>query len=192
MLPLTIFDKRLDRVAIHSQWFSLEPFGHPLRRPEATFAGRVHLRACLEGAYHVMDEPTMYVSDTRPTARQLWRPPVGVLEVGVLGAQGLTPMKTADGRGTTDAYCVAKYGQKWVRTRTVVDSCSPRWNEQYTWEVYDPCTVLTLAMFDNCQLGKANAAAGKAVTPGGAVEVCHILGRDETLRRLRLGLEKLG
>ena len=36
------------------------------------------------------------------------------------------------------------------------------------------------------------AAAGKAVTPGGAVEVCHILGRDETLRRLRLGLEKLG
>ena len=36
------------------------------------------------------------------------------------------------------------------------------------------------------------AAAGKAVTPGGAVEVCHILGRDETLRRLRFGLEKLG
>ena len=35
------------------------------------------------------------------------------------------------------------------------------------------------------------AAAGKAVTPGGAVEICHILGRDETLRRLRLGLEKL-
>ena len=35
------------------------------------------------------------------------------------------------------------------------------------------------------------AAAGKSVTPGGAVEVCHILGREETLRRLRLGLEKL-
>ena len=35
------------------------------------------------------------------------------------------------------------------------------------------------------------AAAGKAVTPGGAVEICHILGRDETVRRLKIGLEKL-
>ena len=34
-------------------------------------------------------------------------------------------------------------------------------------------------------------AAGKSVTPGGAVEICHILGKDETLRRLRLGLDKL-
>jgi len=35
------------------------------------------------------------------------------------------------------------------------------------------------------------AAAGKAVTPGGAVEICAILGREECLRRLRSGLEKL-
>ena len=35
------------------------------------------------------------------------------------------------------------------------------------------------------------AAAGKLVTPGGAVEICAILGREETLRRLRLVLEKL-
>ena len=35
------------------------------------------------------------------------------------------------------------------------------------------------------------AAAGKAVTPGGAVEICRILGREETLRRLRIALEKL-
>ena len=35
------------------------------------------------------------------------------------------------------------------------------------------------------------AAAGKAVTPGGAVEICRILGREECLRRLRVGLEKL-
>ena len=35
------------------------------------------------------------------------------------------------------------------------------------------------------------AAAGKAVTPGGAVEICHILGREETLRRLDIGMEKL-
>ena len=35
------------------------------------------------------------------------------------------------------------------------------------------------------------AVAGKLVTPGGAVELCHILGKEETLRRLRLGMEKL-
>ena len=36
------------------------------------------------------------------------------------------------------------------------------------------------------------AAAGKAVTPGGAVEICRILGRVETLRRINIALEKLG
>ena len=35
------------------------------------------------------------------------------------------------------------------------------------------------------------AVAGKAVTPGGAVEICRILGKDETLRRIRIGIEKL-
>ena len=35
------------------------------------------------------------------------------------------------------------------------------------------------------------AVAGKLVTPGGAVELCYILGKEEALRRLRLGLEKL-
>ncbi|NP_001148072.2 anthranilate phosphoribosyltransferase-like protein [Zea mays] len=174
LLPLTIFEKRLDCRPVQSQWFSLEHFGRPA---PAVFAGRVHLRACLEGAYHVMEEPTMYASDTRPTARQLWRPPIGVLEVGVLGAQGLTPMKTVDGRGMTDAYCVAKYGQKWVRTRTVVDSCSPRWNEQYTWEVYDPCTVLTLAVFDNCHLGSASAGNGAL--------------RDQRIGKVRIRLSTL-
>uniref|UniRef100_A0A0D9W657 C2 domain-containing protein n=1 Tax=Leersia perrieri TaxID=77586 RepID=A0A0D9W657_9ORYZ len=172
VVPLTLFEKRLDRRPPPSQWFSLEPFGHRL----ATAAtGRVHIRACLDGAYHVMDEPAMYASDTRPTARQLWRPPIGVLEVGVLGAQGLPPMKTADVT-TTDAYCVAKYGHKWVRTRTVVDSCSPRWNEQYTWEVYDPCTVLTLAVFDNRHLGHSTTAAAA---------------KDERIGKVRIRLSTL-
>ena len=35
------------------------------------------------------------------------------------------------------------------------------------------------------------AAAGVQVTPGGAMEILAILGRDEALRRLRLGLAKL-
>lgn len=35
------------------------------------------------------------------------------------------------------------------------------------------------------------ALSGKAVTPGGAVELCHILGREETLRRLKAGVAQL-
>jgi len=35
------------------------------------------------------------------------------------------------------------------------------------------------------------AVSGKAVTPGGAVEICHILGRNETIRRIKTGIEKL-
>ena len=35
------------------------------------------------------------------------------------------------------------------------------------------------------------AIAGKTVTPGGAVEICYILGRDETIERVRHGIKKL-
>ena len=35
------------------------------------------------------------------------------------------------------------------------------------------------------------ALSGKAVTPGGAVELCHILGKEETLRRMEKGMEQL-
>jgi hypothetical protein len=73
-------------------------------------------------------------------------------------------MKTKEGRGTTDAYCVAKYGLKWVRTRTIIENFNPKWNEQYTWEVYDPSTVITFGVFDNCHLGGGE----KPATGGGA------------------------
>ncbi len=36
------------------------------------------------------------------------------------------------------------------------------------------------------------AVSGKPTTPGGAVELCQILGKDETLRRIRAGIEQLG
>ncbi|XP_061366133.1 FT-interacting protein 1-like [Gastrolobium bilobum] len=164
ILPLTLFEKRLDHRPVHSRWFNLEKFGFGMleadRRKELKFSTRIHLRICLEGGYHVLDESTLYTSDQRPTARQLWKQPIGILEVGILGAQGLLPMKMKDGRGSTDAYCVAKYGQKWVRTRTILDTFSPKWNEQYTWEVYDPCTVITLGVFDNCHLGGGEKGSG--------------------------------
>nr|DAD37952.1 TPA_asm: hypothetical protein HUJ06_008593 [Nelumbo nucifera] len=183
-LPLNIFEKRLDHRPVHSRWFNLEKFGFGVlegdRRKELKFSSRIHLRVCLEGGYHVLDESTMYTSDQRPTARQLWKQPIGILEVGILSAQGLLPMKMKDSRGATDAYCVAKYGQKWVRTRTIIDSFSPIWNEQYKWEVYDPCTVITLGVFDNCHLG-----GGEKPAAGGGPA------RDSRIGKVRIRLSTL-
>ncbi|KAJ0428482.1 putative C2 domain, phosphoribosyltransferase, C2 domain superfamily [Helianthus annuus] len=138
-------DKRTDdRSTLGSRWFNL--VGDESR----PYAGRIHVGVCLEGGYHVLDEAAHVTSDVRPTAKQLSKPAIGVLEVGIRGATNLLPVKTKDGtRGTTDSYVVAKYGPKWVRTRTILDRFNPRWNEQYTWDVYDPCTVLTIGVFDN-------------------------------------------
>ncbi|TQD85077.1 hypothetical protein C1H46_029361 [Malus baccata] len=184
-MPIDAFEKRLDHRPVLSRWFNLEKYGfgvlEPDRRKELKFSSRIHLRVCLEGGYHVLDESTMYISDQRPTARQLWKQPVGILEVGILSAQGLLPMKMKEGRGSTDPYCVAKYGQKWVRTRTILDTLSPKWNEQYTWEVYDPCTVITLGVFDNCHLGggeKQTSTAGNGA-------------RDSRIGKVRIRLSTL-
>ncbi|XP_048633222.1 FT-interacting protein 7-like [Brassica napus] len=133
-----------DRTEPKSRWFNL---AGDENKP---YSGRIHVKVCLEGGYHVLDEAAHVTSDVRPSAKQLAKPPIGLLEVGVRGATNLLPVKTRDGtRGTTDAYVVAKYGPKWVRTRTILDRFNPRWNEQYTWDVYDPCTVLTIGVFDN-------------------------------------------
>lgn len=188
-LPLDSFERRLDHRPVHSRWFNLEKYGfgvlEPDRRKELKFSSRVHLRVCLEGGYHVLDESTMYISDQRPTARQLWKAPIGILEVGILSAKGLLPMKMKDNRGYTDAYCVAKYGHKWVRTRTILDNFNPKWNEQYTWEVYDPCTVVTLGVFDNCHLGSEKPNVGGVGGGGGGMV------RDARIGKVRIRLSTL-
>nr|CAD1824227.1 unnamed protein product [Ananas comosus var. bracteatus] len=108
-VPVSSVEQRLDeRHVPASRWVNLEA------EAEGGYRGRVHLRLCLEGGYHVLDEAAHVCSDYRPTAKQLWKPPVGVLELGILGARGLLPMKTkggGGGKGSTDAYCVAKYGR---------------------------------------------------------------------------------
>ncbi|XP_050227938.1 FT-interacting protein 3 [Mercurialis annua] len=156
IIPLSSVEKRADDRIIHSRWFNLEkPVAVDVDQlKKDKFSSRIHLRVCLDGGYHVLDESTHYSSDLRPTAKQLWRPPIGILELGILNAVGLHPMKTRDGRGTSDTYCVAKYGHKWIRTRTLIDNLHPKYNEQYTWEVFDPATVLTVGVFDNNQLGE--------------------------------------
>ncbi|KAH6789692.1 Calcium-dependent lipid-binding plant phosphoribosyltransferase family protein [Perilla frutescens var. frutescens] len=161
VIPLHGVEKRMDFKTPGSRWYNLEK--HTIsgngQRNVSTLNSRLHLRICFDGGYHVLDELTHYTSDLRATARQLWKPAVGVLELGILNAQGLAAMKSRDGRGFTDAYCVAKYGQKWIRTRTILNSFNPKWNEQYTWEVYDPCTVITVGVFDNCHLQGVNGGA---------------------------------
>ncbi|KAG7555647.1 C2 domain [Arabidopsis suecica] len=144
-VPLSAIERRVDDRLVASRWFGFEDPNDEKRGNRS----RVHLRLCFDGGYHVMDEAAHVCSDYRPTARQLWKPAVGIVELGVIGCKNLLPMKTVNGKGSTDAYTVAKYGTKWVRTRTVSDSLDPKWNEQYTWKVYDPCTVLTIGVFDS-------------------------------------------
>lgn len=156
-IPLTSVERRADDRFIRTRWYNIERSISDAMEGDKgkkdKFSSRIHLRVCLDGGYHVLDQPIQYSSDLRPTAKQLWKSSIGVLELGILGADGLHPMKTRDSKGTSDTYCVAKYGQKWVRTRTVVNSLSPKYNEQYTWEVYDPATVLTVGVFDDSHIG---------------------------------------
>lgn len=149
-IPLSAVERRVDDRKVASRWFSFE---NPDGDEKRMYRGRMHLRLCFDGGYHVMDEAAHVCSDYRPTARQLWKPPLGSVELGVIGCKNLIPVKTVNGKGCTDAYCVAKYGPKWVRTRTVCDSLEPKWNEQYTFKVYDPCTVLSIGVFDNSGSG---------------------------------------
>ncbi|KAM1395845.1 hypothetical protein ACFX2I_013608 [Malus domestica] len=148
-IPLTAIERRVDDRKVASRWFSLESPGEEDQKKRTVYRGRMHLRLCFDGGYHVMDEAAYVCSDYLPTARQLWKPPLGTVELGVIGCKNLIPVKTVSGKGCTDAYCVAKYGSKWVRTRTVCDSLEPKWNEQYTFKVYDPCTVLSIGVFDS-------------------------------------------
>ena len=67
----------------------------------------------------------------------------------------------------------------------------PQWNNDFIHETLvgmaEGLEVKTATMMWPVRI----AAAGKAVTPGGAIEICSILGQEETVRRLKLGLEKL-
>lgn len=143
-IPLKSVGKRNDNSAAASLWYDLKVMEG--EEKNLKFASKINMRISLDGGYHVQDEPTDFASDLRPSAKILWKQPVGVLELGIVSASGLSPMKP---KTSVDAFCVAKYGPKWVRTRTIIDNCSPKWNEQYMWDVYDHCTVITVAVFEN-------------------------------------------
>ena len=169
-----------DRAQPKSKWLNL--VGEDVSKEP--YAGRIHVRTCLDGGYHVLDEAAHVTSDVQPSAKQLAKAPIGLLEVGIRGANNLLPVKTKDGtRGTMDAYVVAKYGPKWVRTRTILDRFNPRWHEQYTWDVHDPCTVLTVGVFDNGRYKKDDL--GK---PGKDIRIGKLRIRLSTLDTNRIYL----
>ena len=160
VIPLQDKMKRKDNAAASAMWYNLERpevAGENKEQKEVKFASRINARISLDGGYHVLDEATNYSSDLRPTSEKQ-KPGIGTLVLGILNATGLAVMKTKEKR--TDAYCVAKYGSKWVTTRTILDSLTPQWNEQFEWDVYDLCTVLTIGVFDNGHL-QAGDMAGK-------------------------------
>ncbi|KAH6767723.1 Calcium-dependent lipid-binding plant phosphoribosyltransferase family protein [Perilla frutescens var. hirtella] len=162
LILLNTVVKRQDSKPVPAKWHNLEKHSGFEEKKEVKFASKIHLRVSLDGGYHVLDESSYHSSDYRPSSKLLWKSSIGLLELGIISATGLPLMKTRDGRGTIDAYCVAKYGPKWVRTRTIIDSGSPKWNEQYTWEVFDPCTVITIGVFDNGHLqGGKDTSIGK-------------------------------
>ncbi|KAK4753853.1 hypothetical protein SAY87_001957 [Trapa incisa] len=160
-IPIREIPPRVETAKLpDARWFNLHRpvlLEEDEKKKEVKFSSKICLRFCLDVGYHVLDESTHFSSDLQPSSKHLRKTSIGILELGILSAKNLLPMKGKDGR-TTDAYCVAKYGNKWVRTRTLLDTLAPRWNEQYTWEVYDPCTVITIGVFDNCHInGKDDA-----------------------------------
>lgn len=80
---------------------------------------------------------------------------------------------------------------------SVLDEIIPMFQAVFDWTDENILAVMTaLVEKTGCKKSVVMwpvriAAAGMLVTPGGAVEICRILGKEETLRRLNIGLEKL-
>jgi hypothetical protein len=197
-IPIGTIDKRIDdNRTVPNRWFSLKTENQRRVRFATT---RLHLNVCLEGGYHVLDESTYYSSDFRPSMKELLshkQPSFGVLELGILRIEGLN-LSQEGKKETVDAYCVAKYGTKWVRTRTVTNCLNPRFNEQYTWEVYEPATVITIGVFDNNQINSGNGnkgdgKIGKIRVRISTLEAGRIYSHSYPLLVLRpSGLKKMG
>lgn len=83
-------------------------------------------------------------------------------------------------------------------SKRMLESVIPALEEVSSWtqEAIHDCLMETAARLEvkNATLmwPVRIAAAGRAVTPGGAVEICQILGKEECLWRLKVGLEMLG
>ncbi|KAJ1695782.1 hypothetical protein LUZ63_012480 [Rhynchospora breviuscula] len=158
LVPLSTVARNDQGKRIPPKWYNLLKPGATIDevKREERFSSKLHLKITLDTGYHVIEEPVQYSSNFQPASKKIQKSAIGLLELGVLSARNLT--------GTKAPYCVARYGLKWIRTRTVLNTTTPRWNEQFTWEVFDPCTILTVAVFENCHIsdkGSTDKKLGK-------------------------------
>ncbi|KAJ4838803.1 hypothetical protein Tsubulata_921621 [Turnera subulata] len=153
-MPLNKIDKVLSPPPVSEKWVNLKRHakGGEEKNMQTIFASKIRVIVYLDGMYHVFTEPAGFSSDLTTTSPRLKGKEIGLLEVGILKAEHLAPMKERNGINTTDAFCLAKYGQKWLRTRTIVGNLAPKWNEECRWAVYEPSTVLVVGVFDNQDL----------------------------------------
>eukprot|EP00252_Welwitschia_mirabilis_P019189 TRINITY_DN4379_c0_g2_i2.p2 TRINITY_DN4379_c0_g2~~TRINITY_DN4379_c0_g2_i2.p2 ORF type:complete len:126 (-),score=24.15 TRINITY_DN4379_c0_g2_i2:475-852(-) len=68
-VAITTTERRVDDHLISSKWINLEPMKEEASK--GAYHGRIHLRLCFDGGYHVMDEVAPLCSELRATAKQL-------------------------------------------------------------------------------------------------------------------------
>ncbi|KAI3787029.1 hypothetical protein L1987_41186 [Smallanthus sonchifolius] len=89
VIPLQYVERRVDHRTTRSRWLNLQRdvIVEGQKTKQARFSSRIHMRICFKGGYHVLHEPAHYSSEFRPTARQLWKKSIGILELGILSAR---------------------------------------------------------------------------------------------------------
>lgn len=97
-----------------------------------------------------------------------------------------------------ELYCHKKMKTDEVNSREALNQVFPVLEALPEW-TYDAIHGALVGLASSLELKNGRimwpvrtALSGKPVTPGGAVELCQILGRDESLSRIRKGIAQLG
>ncbi len=98
---------------------------------------------------------------------------------------------------STELYCHKKMKTDEANSLEALEMTLPVLESLTSWDhdsIYN--ALVDLAAAKELKNGRImwpvrTALSGKAVTPGGAVELCQLLGREESLARMRRGMEKL-
>jgi len=98
---------------------------------------------------------------------------------------------------SNELYCHKKMKTNQDNSREALEQVLPVLEGVSPW-TYDALHEALLGLAQRLELKNGRilwpvrtALSGKAVTPGGAVELCHILGREESLRRIKQGIAQL-
>lgn len=96
-----------------------------------------------------------------------------------------------------ELYCHKKMKTDEANSLEALRAVLPALEELHEW-TFDAVHGALFALAEKLELKNGRilwpvrtALSGKAVTPGGAVELCHILGKEESLRRIRKGIVQL-